>query len=180
MCVTHHLDVLQLELASRLDILLAAHVRHIAPVVRPIRLVGGMRRVVDEAIHTRLGERAGQVVDLRLRRRVPLGILRRRRRRRRRSIGPPREMREGGRGRHGQELEEHRADGHQAQDEAQGDGRRDGDAPARSRGGPRSLRHQGSPVAWARERGGGHAFLVVQTLLGAFDVGVWTPEHAAE
>lgn len=74
--VTHQLDIDQLVGLIWHDVLCLPDVRHIAPIVCAIFLVRRDRRVVDEAIHARRAatDHMGEVVDERLRRRVPAQV----------------------------------------------------------------------------------------------------------
>lgn len=68
---THHLDVGQLILIARLDILLLPDMGHVAPVVDAILVIRRVRRVVDEAIHALPVDSLVEVVDVGVRRLVP-------------------------------------------------------------------------------------------------------------
>lgn len=62
--MTYHLNILQLELIGRLDILGLPDVRHVAPVVHAILVVGGLAGVEDEVVNPLASENLGQVVHL--------------------------------------------------------------------------------------------------------------------
>lgn len=73
---TYQLDIDQLILLARNNILAPPDMRHVAPVIRPVLFIRRDRRVVDKPINTsRLGaDHISKVVDERLRRLVPAQI----------------------------------------------------------------------------------------------------------